>query len=452
MLRQHLMIALGLWLLGCQNQAATPVPNTDVELGAATTAEVPLASTPEPAAPPTPEPAPPAETAAKPAVVADNAVPPLEAPSTDGHNRLSREDLEAGWLRLFDGHTLFGWMPNSPTNWTVADGVISADGEEKGLLVTTTRWADYELRVDFRVAEGGNSGIFLRTPRSPKSPATDCYELNICDSHPDFKSASLVGRAQPTMAVTANGDWHTFHVTVLGPDVTVKLDNEVVLSYVDITPTPLLSGLIGLQMNGGKAEFRNVFLKPLSVTDLFDGHSLAGWQVVPGSQSQFEVEEGTIRVTGGRGFLETVRTASNFVLQFEALTHGEALNSGVFFRAIPGTEKNPSDGYEFQVQSGFKNDDRNQPADFGTGAIFRRAPARRVISSDRQWLAATLVADGPHFTTWVDGVPVVDWTDDREPHENPRQGLRLAAGHFSLQGHDPTTNLQFRKLRLANLP
>ncbi len=75
-----------------------------------------------------------------------------------------------------------------------------------------------------------------------------------------------------------------------------------------------------------------------------------------------------------------------------------------------------------------------------------------MISSDRQWLAATLVADGPHFTTWVDGVQVVDWTDDRDPHENPRQGLRLEAGHFSLQGHDPTTNLQFRKLRLANLP
>ncbi|MDX1966235.1 MAG: family 16 glycoside hydrolase [Planctomycetaceae bacterium] len=450
MLRQRLSITLGLLLLGCQNQPAPPVPNTDVDLGAATTSEIP-ASTPESATTPSSESAPPAEAAVKPPVAVD-APPALEAPSADGHNRLSREELDAGWLRLFDGHTLFGWTPNSPTNWMVAEGVISADGDEKGLLVTTTRWADYELRVDFRVSDGGNSGIFLRTPRNPASPVTDCYELNICDSHPEFKSASLVGRAQPTTAVTANGDWHTFHVTVLGPDVTVKLDHEVVLSYTDAAAAPLTSGLIGLQMNGGKAEFRNVFLKPLSVTDLFDGHSLAGWQVVPGLQSHFEVDEGTIRVTGGRGFLETVRTASNFVLQFEAITHGDALNSGVFFRAIPGTEKNPSDGYEFQVQSGFKNDDRNQPADFGTGAIFRRAPARRVISSDRQWLAATLVADGPHFTTWVDGVQVVDWTDDRDPHENPRQGLRLDAGHFSLQGHDPTTNLQFRKLRLANLP
>ncbi|OYW24645.1 MAG: glycosyl hydrolase [Planctomycetales bacterium 12-60-4] len=424
-------------ICGCQSETPPAAADPVVDLGAPVVSDAAAETKSSPNAEP------PAES---------EAVPPLEESSADGHNRLSREELEDGWVRLFDGSTLFGWMPNSPTKWSVTDGVISADGAEKGLLVTTTRWADYELRVDFRIAEGGNSGIFLRTPRDPKIPVTDCYELNICDTHPEFKSASLVGRAQPMTEVTANGDWHTFHVTVVGPDVTVSFDGDVILQYADTAEIPLKSGLIALQMNGGKAEFRNIYLKPLSVTDLFDGHSLAGWQTVPGSQSQFEVDEGTIRVTGGRGFLETVRTASNFVLQFEAITHGEALNSGIFFRALPGTEKNPSDGYEFQIQSGFKNGDRNQPADFGTGAIFRRAPARRVISSDRQWLTGTLVADGSHFTTWVDGVQVVDWTDDREPDENPRQGLRLEAGHFSLQGHDPTTNLQFRKLRLGNLP
>ena len=36
--------------------------------------------------------------------------------------------------------------------------------------------------------------------------------------------------------------------------------------------------------------------------------------------------------------------------------------------------------------------------------------------------------------------------------QNPRDGLRTAAGHFSLQGHDPTTDLSFRDLRVAELP
>ncbi len=44
-----------------------------------------------------------------------------------------------------------------------------------------------------------------------------------------------------------------------------------------------------------------------------------------------------------------------------------------------------------------------------------------------------------------------DWTDERAPHENPRKGLRLKAGTIIIQGHDPTTDLSFRNLRIAEL-
>ncbi|MDB5337996.1 MAG: hypothetical protein JWN70_3615, partial [Planctomycetaceae bacterium] len=40
----------------------------------------------------------------------------------------------------------------------------------------------------------------------------------------------------------------------------------------------------------------------------------------------------------------------------------------------------------------------------------------------------------------------------RKPDLNPRNGLRIQAGHFSLQGHDPTTNLDFRNFRLTEYP
>lgn len=383
---------------------------------------------------------------------AASAVPSLEKPAADGHNWLTREELEAGWVRLFDGQTLFGWKANSDLNWTVTDGVISADEGKPGLLCTTSRFADYELRCDYKLAAGGNSGIFLRTPQKPADPAVDCYELNMCDTHPAFGTGSLVKRAKTEMAVTGDGEWHSFHVRVAGPQVTVQFDGKVVLDYTDTTEKPLTTGHIGLQMNGGKIEFRNVYLKPLGTRPIFDGESLSGWREVPGSKSQFTVKDQTIHVKDGRGFLETELTAGNFVLQFEATTNGDKLNSGIFFRAMPGTEKAPSHGYEFQIQSGFKNDDRNQPDDHGTGAIFKRASARRVISSDRQWFTAMLVADGPHITTWIDGVQVVDWTDERPENDNPREGLRVKPGHFSLQGHDPTTDLAFRNLRLADTP
>lgn len=85
--------------------------------------------------------------------------PALEVPLENGQNGLSREELDTGWIRLFDGRTLFGWTPNSETEWNVVDGCIVGSGETPGLLCTTTRWADYELRVDFRVDERRKSRV-----------------------------------------------------------------------------------------------------------------------------------------------------------------------------------------------------------------------------------------------------------------------------------------------------
>jgi hypothetical protein len=52
----------------------------------------------------------------------------------------------------------------------------------------------------------------------------------------------------------------------------------------------------------------------------------------------------------------------------------------------------------------------------------------------------------------VNGVQVTDWTDHRPVSDNARTGRKLEAGHISIQGHDPTTNLSFRNLRIAELP
>jgi hypothetical protein len=380
---------------------------------------------------------------------------PLEQKPANGLNWLTREEITDGWIRLFDGHTLFGWKSNGKLTWSVKDGVItadSADAANQGLLVTTTRFANYELRCDYRVEKGGNSGIFLRTVTNPTNPAVDCYELNMCDSKPNFATASLVGRVNPTRKILGDGDWHTFHVRLEGPRVTAKFDGEEVLEYIDATDKPLTTGFIGLQMNGGKIEFRNVYLRPFGEKPLFDGETLKGWHEVPGSESKFTVKDKTIDVKNGRGFLETDLTAANFVLQFDAITNGDSLNSGIFFRALKGTKENPSHGYEFQIHNGAKNSDRTQPIDHGTGAIFRRIPARRVVTNDRQWFTGTLIADGPKISTWVDGIQVVDWTDERPDNENPREGRKLSAGHISLQGHDPTTDLAFRNLRLVETP
>ena len=80
------------------------------------------------------------------------------------HNTLTEEELADGWILLFDGETNFGWEAAGEANWRVADGVISVSEGEQGLLCTTSEFGDYRLKVDFRSAEGTNSGVFLRTP------------------------------------------------------------------------------------------------------------------------------------------------------------------------------------------------------------------------------------------------------------------------------------------------
>ena len=383
--------------------------------------------------------------------------PPRQArvmsPSIPYHNPLTSEEIADGWISLFDGYTLFGWLPSDDgVNWHVADGAITADEGPVGLLNTTSPFADFELICEFRMEEGGNSGVFLRTVASPANPETDCYELNIADEHPDgFTTGAIVAHAPTEEPLAGSGGWKTFHVRAEGNRIVVELDGTEVLDYTD-NATTRTSGLIGLQKNVGRIEFRKIVVRPLRLVDLFNGEDLSGWREVPGSKSRFTVEDGVIRVVDGAGFLETEQTFGDFIFQAEAISHGDDLNSGYFFRALPGTEEAPSHGYEVQIHNGFENDDRTKPANAGTGAIFRRNEARRVVSSDHEWFTTTLIASGNHIAVWVDGYQVTDWTDEREPDENPRRGRRDGAGHISLQGHDPTTDLSFRNLRAVELP
>ncbi|HVV99101.1 MAG TPA: DUF1080 domain-containing protein [Planctomycetaceae bacterium] len=364
-------------------------------------------------------------------------------------NELTRAEIEAGWIRLFDGESLFGWKPNSKVDWHVRDGIIEASEGEPGLLVTTTEFSDYELLCDFNLVKGGNSGVFLQTVFQPKDPAKDCYELNLCDTRAKFGTGSFVGRQEPVKALKTEGEWHTFHVTAHGAKIQVRLDGAEILAFDGKGDDCPMHGFIGLQKNEGHVQFRNVFLRPLGLKPIFNGKDLSGWRVVPGGKSKFDVQDGAIHVTNGRGYLETEQTWADFVMQADVISNGKHLNSGFFFRALPGTEKNPAEGYESQIRNEWTGDDRNKPVDFGTGGIYRRVPTRRVVSSDHQWFTETLIAQGAHIAVWIDGYQTADWTDTRAPNENARNGLRLEAGHISLQGHDPTTDLSFKNLRIV---
>ncbi|HCK40614.1 MAG TPA: DUF1080 domain-containing protein [Planctomycetaceae bacterium] len=385
--------------------------------------------------------------------------------TTAVENRLTPEQIAAGWISLFDGETLFGWKPTSDVDWQVREGAIQASEGKAGWLMSTSQFADYELHLEFKAPATTNSGIFLRSLLNPKNPTHDCYEVNIAPADNPFPTGALVGRKKwesdlpwtsyPPPNVlqdievldTWDGHWHVFDITMMRNKVRIQCDGHLFHEYID--PQPRLAGYIGLQFREGEIAFRNIRLKPLGTKPLLNGKDLTGWNTERAEASRFEVTPaGELRVLDGRGQIESEASFADFVLQTDCYINGDALNSGIFFRCIP---RDFMMGYECQIHNGKVDGDPTQPQDCGTGGIFRRQNARRIVAQDRQWFTITLAADGPHMAAWVNGTQVSDWTDTRAPHENPRKGLRLQPGTLALQGHDPTTDLRFKNMRLAEL-
>jgi hypothetical protein len=268
----------------------------------------------------------------------------------------------------------------------------------------------------------------------------------------DWPTGSLVHR-QKAIAPTDAGEWQSVEITADGKQLTVQIDGRPVLDFTD--PRPLGRGFIGLQFNQGPIEFRNVKLKPLGLTSIFNGEDLAGWTLHEQfrdkpNQSEVEVtEQGELRMINGPGALETEGQWKDLVMQLDVFVAGDELNSGVFFRSLPGEDWM---GYESQIHNGRVSDESDEPNNCGTGGIWKRQDARKIVANDHEWFTKTINAVDKHIAVWVDGIQVTDFTDRRDPGANAREGLYDKPGTIQLQGHDPTTDLRFRDLRAGEVP
>ncbi|MFO0938638.1 MAG: DUF1080 domain-containing protein [Gemmataceae bacterium] len=326
---------------------------------------------------------------------------------------LPSEEFAAGWVSLYDGSTLFGWKVEG--NATVKDGNLIVGMEKPGQIVPTAdfgRDCEYELELRGGRVIGGEREIDLApTPAQGKSwgkvtiriengqARLSCRDIN-SDSHP--------GKMRPFQ----------LHAEPKNPMTVHSVKARVATS------------------------------KPL-----FNGKDLTGWKRYTGEAkrelSKFEVtKDGELHLVNGPGDLQTEADYRDFCLHCECRTNGTALNSGLFFRCLPGQYQQ---GYEAQIHNGFKDNDRTKPSDFGTGAIYRRIPTRAVVANDKEWFVLTVLAVGPRLRTWVNGYPTVDWVDERPVNANGRNGRKLDAGRISIQGHDATTDILFRNLRITTI-
>ncbi len=336
-------------------------------------------------------------------------------------NSLSSQEIADGWILLFDGETTFGWRTEGDV--TVKDGWLRFGGDKPSKATHALQFRDFELRAEYKDVDRATSfnAFFSRylNTKVPEGKLGSFYLKNIGN----YNRSGQVGVEDGLPGF-----------------------EKFAFSGGGMMPVPFE---IAVPANGSLAV-RSIKLRPIEGRPLFNGKDLTGWHEHPDRKaSKWTVEDKVLRVKNGPGDLQTDAKWADFILQTEIKTHGKALNSGIFFRCIPGDYQN---GYEAQIQNAFKDNDRTKPTDFGTGAIYRRVPARKVVSNDDEWFTMTVAAQGNRIATWVNGHMTVDWTDDRPAQDNPRNGSKTGPGAISLQGHDPTTDISFRNLRIGELP
>jgi hypothetical protein len=373
------------------------------------------------------------------------------AESTKG--TLSTGEIAEGWISLFDGESSFGWQIQGEAS--VEKGVLHLGGAKATKAVFTTAFGDYDLHMSYRaLAKDTNKEVTLFWHQKPNGSFAVLPQGATADEQVSWGQFRL--RVQPAT--------HAWRAQLGGR----KNGANAFVGSKDVGPSTLTLFV----PEGHRLALRDVRLKPAGLKSVFNGKDLGGWKEFPNRKSRFSVtKEGWLSLQDGPGDLQTTDKWGDFALQIQCFCNGDFLNSGVFFRCQPDKYQQ---GYEAQIHNKFsakpekeytleeydpkthkllgKKRVKYRAADYGTGAIYRRQPARRQAAKDKEWFTMTVLAHGRHMAVWVNGIQVTDWTDNRPVSDNARDGCRLDAGPISLQGHDKTTDLRFRNIRIAELP
>jgi hypothetical protein len=223
-----------------------------------------------------------------------------------------------GFTALFNGKNLDGWQIVVPIlerqklmadkeayakrveqgnkllkHWKVEEGVLHYDGKGNSLQ-TVKDYGNFELLIDWKIAEKGDSGIYLRgQPQvqiwdSERTPGARGVDKNSGSGalwnnpYPPgseklkgeelIKAGQSVGKIPLVKADNPVGEWNTFRIIVVGDLVTVYLNGKLVVDKKPLLnywqrgkPVPAV-GPIELQHHGDPLWFRNIFIKELPTT------------------------------------------------------------------------------------------------------------------------------------------------------------------------------------------
>ena len=212
-------------------------------------------------------------------------------------NTLTDAEKKAGWILLFDGHSLDGWRAYKKSDaaglrWKIDDNSLSlpaqtASGTRAGDIISKDTFEQFELSVDWKVALGSNSGIKYFVLEDLDSAIGHEYQVIDDERHPDAK----VGPHRQTAAfydvlpasdrpLKPAGEWNSTRIVVRGQTVEHWLNGKKVLQYELNSPAlnaaiekskfkgierfgKRQNGHILLQDHGDEVWFRNIKIRRL---------------------------------------------------------------------------------------------------------------------------------------------------------------------------------------------
>lgn len=170
----------------------------------------------------------------------------------------------AGWITMFDGKTLDGWKASeSPESWTVEDGAIMGRGPVSHLFYMKEQCTDCEFKAEIKLAPGSNSGMYFRTAFGPGFPKG--YEAQVNNTHRDpVKTGSLYNFVKVFDQLIPDDTWWTQHIIAKGNHIIIKVNDKVVVDYVD-EKNSFTTGHLALQQHDPKSvvQYRNLMMKHL---------------------------------------------------------------------------------------------------------------------------------------------------------------------------------------------
>jgi len=192
--------------------------------------------------------------------------------------------VEPGFTPLFNGKNLDGWklVGGTGPGYIVEEDRIVCPADGGGNLFTQKEYANFVLRLEFKVSPGGNNGVGLRAPLEGDA-AYQGMEIQVLDDpapqYKDIKPAqhtgSIYGVVPPKQnALKPTGEWNAYDITAQGRHILIKLNGTTLVdANLDTITDPQVlkqhpglartTGHIGFLGHRSHVEFRNIRIKEL---------------------------------------------------------------------------------------------------------------------------------------------------------------------------------------------